>query len=146
MADNITVSVFGGGSAVMATDDIGSVHFERVKMTLGDDGTNSGDVSASNPMPALERRPGTSSTANVTGSASSVTLLAANSARLGAMLFNDSSAALYVKLGATASTSSFTVKLAAGGYFELPHPCYTGIIDGIWDSATGAARVTEVTA
>lgn len=146
MADNVTVTVFGGGSAVMATDDISSVHFERIKLALGADGVNDGDVSATNPVPAKERRPATPALANVAGSASSVTLLASNASRLQAMLFNDSAAALYIKFGATASTSSFTVKVAAGGYFELPHPCYTGVLDGIWDSATGNARITEVTA
>lgn len=145
MADNVELNQ-GTGGAVMATDDIGGVHFERVKLTLGADGVNAGDVSASNPIPAKETRAATSTLANVAGSASSITILALNAGRLGAAVFNDSSSALYLKFGTTASTSSFTVKIAAGGYFEVPHPCYTGRIDGIWDSATGNARVTEVSA
>jgi hypothetical protein len=63
---------------------------------------------------------------------------------VGAAVFNDSTALLFVKLGATASATSFTVKLYQDGYFEVPFG-YTGIIDGIWASATGSARVTEVT-
>lgn len=82
--------------------------------------------------------------ANVAGSASSVTLLAANPSRLGAAIFNDSTADLYVKLGATASATSFTIKLDQDGYYEVPFQ-YTGVIDGIWGSATGAARVVEFT-
>jgi hypothetical protein len=86
----------------------------------------------------------TAALSNVAGSASNVTLLAANVARLGATIFNDSSAILYVKMGATASVTSYTVQIAAGGYYELPYG-YTGLIDGLWASATGNARITELT-
>ena len=85
----------------------------------------------------------TGTLSNVNGSASNVTLLAANTARLGATIWNDSTAILYVKLGATASATSCTVKLIADAYYEVPFGYY-GIIDGIWASATGVARVTEI--
>lgn len=87
--------------------------------------------------------PAAGSTTTVAASASSVTLLAANSARYGATVFNDSTSVLYLKLGATASNTSYTVKMDAGDYFECPYE-YTGIIDGIWVSATGNARITEI--
>lgn len=83
--------------------------------------------------------------ANVPGSVTSVTLRAANSARLGLMVFNDSTATLFIKFGATASATSFTVKVAPDGYYEFPQPIYVGIVDGIWDAANGNARVTETT-
>lgn len=145
MADNVTLNA-GTGGAVMATDDIGGVHWERVKLTLGADGVNDGDVSATNPIPIKERRAATSAVTSVAGSLSSVTVLSSNANRLGAYVWNDSAVALYLKLGATASTSSFTVYMLPGAFYELPHPCYTGVIDGIWVSATGFARVTEITA
>lgn len=45
MADNKTVDLGGGlGSATFATDDIGGVNYERVKLALGPDGTNTGDL------------------------------------------------------------------------------------------------------
>ena len=47
---------------------------------------------------------------SVAGSASSVTLLAVNRNRVSFSVFNDSSAVLYVKLGATASASDYTVQ------------------------------------
>jgi hypothetical protein len=91
-----------------------------------------------------EDKSATATLANVASSASSVTLQASNTARKGWMIHNDSSAVLYVKFGTTASTSSYTVKLIADAYYEMPQGhIYTGIIDGIWASATGAARVTE---
>lgn len=81
---------------------------------------------------------------SVAGNASSVSLLASNAARKGATFFNDSSAVLYLKLGTTASTTSYTAQLASNGYYEVPFN-YTGAIDGIWASATGNARITELT-
>jgi hypothetical protein len=35
--------------------------------------------------------------------------------------------------------------MAAGGFYELPQPVYTGRIDCIWASdASGAMRITEL--
>lgn len=85
---------------------------------------------------------------SVASSASSVSLLAANNARKGATITNDSTAILYLKLGATASTTSYTVTLngavaAPFVYYEVPYG-YVGAIDGIWASANGNARITEL--
>lgn len=87
-------------------------------------------------------RQNTASTSNVSGSATSVSLLASNTNRKKAKFYNDSSAILYLKEGTTASTTSFTTKLFPEGYYETT---YTGAIDGIWASATGACRITELT-
>lgn len=84
----------------------------------------------------------TATLANVASSASSVTLLASNTSRIRATIFNDSTAILYVKEGTTASTSSFTYKLGSSDTLIITD--YNGRIDGIWDSATGNARVTEI--
>jgi hypothetical protein len=35
----------------IASDDIDGVKFQRMKLTMGDDGVNEGDVSSSNPIP-----------------------------------------------------------------------------------------------
>lgn len=81
---------------------------------------------------------------NVANSLTNVTLLAASSSRRACKIYNDGSTGnLLVKHGATASVTSFTVKIAPGGFYEMPQPVYTGIIDGIWDGAGSIARVTE---
>lgn len=80
---------------------------------------------------------------SVASSASNINLLASNANRKMAAIYNDSTATLYVKLGATASTSSYTVQLISGAYYELPVPAYSGQIDGIWATANGNARITE---
>jgi hypothetical protein len=97
----------------------------------------------------VAQKAATGTLSNVSASATSVTVLAANSARIGATITNDSSSVVYLKFGATASTTSYTVVLAGAvtapfSYYEVPAG-YTGIIDGIWASAAGSARVTEIT-
>jgi hypothetical protein len=86
----------------------------------------------------------TATLSNVASSASSVTLLSANTSRKGATIHNDSTQIVYVKFGTTASATSYTVKMVADAYYEVPFG-YTGRIDGIWASANGNARITEMT-
>lgn len=124
---DVTINNASGGSAVNIQDGGNSI-------------TVDGAVTAT-PVTVT-----TSTLSNVASSATSVTVLALNTARKQAMVFNDSTAILYLKLGATASATSFTARLAPYGYFELPDPVYSGVIDGIWASANGSARVTELTA
>jgi hypothetical protein len=113
----------------------------------GSDGTNV-QVAGVDGAGRLKTSGGNDSTAaalaNVAGSASSVTLQAANTARKGLTIVNDSTATLYVKCGSTASATSYTVRLFANDYWECPFG-YTGIVTGIWGSATGSARMTEFT-
>lgn len=98
-----------------------------------------------NIIPIVPTASTTAVVTNVPDTASNVTLLAANTARAGASIENDSTEILYVKLGTTASTASYTVKMVAGAYYEVPFG-YTGNIDGIWaNNAAGAALVTELT-
>jgi hypothetical protein len=89
----------------------------------------------------------TATLTNVAASASSTTLLASNANRLGAVIVNDSTSVLYVKYGATASSTSYTYRLGINATLTLDGALlYTGLISGIWVSATGAARITELTA
>lgn len=89
----------------------------------------------------------TSVVTSVTPTTTSGTLLALNAARRGAALFNNTDRDVFVKLGSTATaTTSFTVKLASGDYYEVP-ASYSGVIDGILASGpvgSGTVLVTEV--
>jgi len=49
MVDNVAVTP--GAGATIATDDVAGVQFQRVKVTLGGDGVDGGDVAAGNPLP-----------------------------------------------------------------------------------------------
>jgi len=100
----------------------------------------------------VRTRPQSCTTGTITSvgdSASDTVILSSNSNRLGASIYNDSAAVLYLALAnVVASTTTYSVQIAAGGYYELPaNPVYTGVIKGVWSSAAGgAARVTEYTA
>lgn len=85
----------------------------------------------------------TATLANVASSATNVTIFSATGNIAGRTLFNDSTAVLYLKFGATASTTSYTTQVAAGALFEFPQPTYAGQVDGIWASANGSARTTQ---
>lgn len=90
--------------------------------------------------------PATGATSSVASSATPVTLKAALAGRRGLTIFNDSTQVLYVLLGAgTASATVYTVQMSAGAYYELPY-MFTGIVTGLWASANGNARITEITA
>ncbi len=98
-----------------------------------------------------EVRPATGTQTSVASSNTHVPILASNANRLGGTVTNDSTQILYLLLAAgNASNTNYTVQLAGsttGGvaYYEIPFG-YTGPIDGIWASANGNARVTEMTA
>lgn len=53
MADNVTMPLTGSGdaTALIAADEIAGAKHQRVKLTLGADGVNDGDVSSANPVP-----------------------------------------------------------------------------------------------
>lgn len=142
MADNTVINTGAGGDTI-ATDDLAGVKHQRVKVEYGADGSAT-DVSGTTPLPAANRPP-TSSVTQVASSATSVTLKASNANRLGLVIANDSTSTLYVKFGATASTTSYTIKLSPGALYETGETVYTGIVDGIWSSANGNAYVTELT-
>ena len=101
------------------------------------------DEKLGNTLLVQEQAITTATLSNVAASLVSTTILAANTGRKGATVYNDTAGTLRLAFAATASATSFTVAIAAAGYYELPVR-YTGVISGIFATATGAARVTEV--
>jgi hypothetical protein len=110
-------------------------------------GTNNiGDVDVLTLPDVAIKNYSTSAVTSVVSVATSTSILASNVNRRMAIMVNDTDRNTYVKLGATASTTSFSYKLSPGQILELPIPIYTGAIDAIWDSSpTGSMRVTEIT-
>ena len=110
-------------------------------------GTNNiGDVDVLTLPSVVAATYSTSSVTSVVSAATSTSILASNVNRRMAIMVNDSDKNAYVKLGSTASATSFSYKLTPGQTLELPSPVYTGAIDAIWDaSPTGSMRVTELT-
>lgn len=91
----------------------------------------------------------TATHSNVVAANADTALLASNANRKpGSTIVNDSTAILYIKLGSGASATSYMVaidgKTTVPGIFPVPDG-YTGAVNGFWASATGSARVTEMT-
>lgn len=144
------VPVSGAGApasgAVITTGDI-EIGAVELKNASTDDRAS---INASGELLVRIAAPSTGTISSVADSATSVTVLASNASRKGAVFFNDSSSVLYLALSnTTASTTVYTVQVPAFGYYELPivqGGVYTGICVGIWSSdSTGSVRVTELT-
>lgn len=83
---------------------------------------------------------------SVPASTSPVPLALANAARVSLTIVNDSTATLYVGLGAGVSSVSYQARLAAGQSLVLEPPgTYQGDVVGVWDAVNGSARITETT-
>jgi hypothetical protein len=151
MADNLTTNTSGTlPNVTIATRQVtysGDVaHLaptSLVTLTGADDAKIATDVSEAAPLPVRAARPSTGAGSTVAASATSVQLLASNANRLGAVVHNDSTAVLRIALGFTASATAFTFRLQAQETVVLPP--FTGAVNGIWETATGAARITELT-
>jgi hypothetical protein len=85
-----------------------------------------------------------SSVTSVASSATNVQLLASNTSRKAFSVYNESTAILYLKLGTTASLTSYTLQIPTNSYYESQDLIYTGEVDAIWSAANGSARITEL--
>lgn len=143
-ANNASVSSTGASPPASATYVGGSVTTTAPTYTNGQ--MNALSLTTSGAL-RIDNQSGssTSSVTSVASSATNVTLLSANTSRVSAMVYNDSNQKMYLKFGATASITSFTVLIAAGGYYEFPLPIWRGQVDALWASANGSARITELT-
>lgn len=101
-------------------------------------------ISPNNSFTVSSAKPSITTTSSISASITSTVLLSANSIRLGATIYNDSNALMYIKLGPIASKTDFTIKLFPLGYYEVPYG-YTGEIDAIWSNTSGFARISELT-
>lgn len=138
MADNVAITA--GSGTTISTEEattlngtvVSAQHVQRVMLARRTANNIVVDVTAPN-----------ATVTSVSANAASVTLVAANTSRVALVIMNDSTVTLNVKYGTTASATDFTYKLQGGA--TLRESDYTGRVDGIWDSATGAARITELT-
>ena len=143
--NRLDVNVSGSG-----TSDTNLIEVGGAAISLGQD-----TMAASLPVVIASDQPsisvssastGTAVRTRVADSATDVLLLAANSARLQATIYNSSTVALYVGLGVAAVTTiDYTAIVFPNGFFVAPET-FTGQIRGIWssDPGTGSAHITEI--
>lgn len=88
---------------------------------------------------------GTTTVSSVDTSTTNYNVLGVNTNRLAATFFKEGGNICYLKLGATASSTSYTVRLTNNAYFEVPEK-YTGQIDVIFstNAAGNTIRLTEI--
>ena len=146
----------GGGGGTQYADGTAAATPTGTAVNWNDAGTQR-TASAAKPLPVatapltavldtvtvVQDSNSTAALTQVTGVTSSQGILAANTARKEALIFNNSTANLFLAFTGTAATTAFTVKLAAGASYVLPTPLYKGVISGIWDAVSGTAQVTE---
>ena len=76
---------------------------------------------------------------------SSYSALAASDDRKGATIYNNTDGELYVGLGTAAvSTSDFTVKVAAAGFYELPYKYYGAVKLIASGASSGNVQITDI--
>ena len=81
---------------------------------------------------------------DITSGTSDQTFVAANPARKGLLIDNESTSVLYLLFATgTSSVTNYSVRVPAGANINLGANFYTGIIKGVWASANGFARITE---
>jgi hypothetical protein len=86
LADNFTIEAVTTPGEIAAADDIAGAKYQRVKITLGADGVNGGDVASGNPIPAVEKR-ATATTRSSTQITADAQILASNASRIRAMFY-----------------------------------------------------------
>lgn len=121
MADNISVANDSTNVvAELAADDIGGVKYSRSKITLGADGDNDGDVSATNPMPVIGdvTVSGVATAANQAAEIVSLTSIDGKTPALGQAL---SAASVPVVLPATQITTLTPPEAITGFALEAGH-------------------------
>lgn len=128
------ITLTTGQQAALQMDSAGNL---KVSLAASSDAT---------PIPVSNANDNSSTAAlsSVSASITSISLLALNTARKSFSVFNDSVSILYIAFAATASASAYTVKVQPQAFF-VPDKNYTGAISGIWITAAGAAKVTELT-
>ena len=140
---NITGSVNVTNTVLTVTGTVGSAGGTYLISGLTSAGVQSiVRVDASGSLHVQQALVTGSTVSSVNGSASAVNVLAGNSARRWASIHNDSPAILFLKFGTGASNTSYTVRMVAQAYYEVER--YNGVITGIWQTATGSAKVTEL--
>jgi hypothetical protein len=94
--------------------------------------------------PSSSRIASTATPTTVAAATASTVILAANTSRKGATIWNNSSGTLSLEFGATAVANTAAVRLPANSVYEVPFD-YVGQIAGIWSNTNGNAQVREFT-
>lgn len=105
------------------------------------------DVAGNLRVTAITNKAGTAAITSVTVTASTATtLLAANTGRIFASIYNNTNKNMFIALGSTATaTTNFSILLITGSYWEVPNDWTGSISEFSPAGASGNVLVTELT-
>lgn len=107
---------------------------------------NSAALSTDTALAVTQCTAGVATQTAVAVGTSSTTLLAANPARISAVFWNNSATAIFLKYGATATTSSFTTVVGTSAVYKLDRFEYSGIVTACTSVGTATSIFcTELT-
>lgn len=130
VSGTVAVSNFPATQPVSGTVNIGTIPEVEIKNDAG------------NPIPVTSGSIATATvTANSVGAGAPVTLLASRPARSKVILFNETGA-LFVKLGTSASSADYSMRLTANASWEFSG--YSGIVTAIKQSGTTNVQATDI--
>lgn len=75
-------------------------------------------------------------------STTAIALLTAKDERVGATVFNNSNATLFLDFAQGVTSNDFAVAVPPKGYYELPYRTISGMW-GVWSSTSGKALIRE---
>jgi len=144
MADNVQLPATGTGTAdvIAATDKIGGVDYQRIKVDWGPDGTATDvDKTAAAALPVQSVGTGTNASSQVTVTNSSTTIIAARAGRRGVLVLNKQTVAVAIdSSGGTAVYATHFVLDPGAAMFLSVTNAITGITSAAY-TATGDAKL-----
>lgn len=143
--DNASTTVQGTNlqNSKISTDEKGRIFINPNQTPIPVEVSGSVPISISTPIPVYPRPAPISVVTRVPDQNTAVTCLAANADRAGAEFVNDSTEIAYLKKGATATSTDFTVRLMPQDYY-YQEDGYVGAYSCIWaNNSSGAMQVTE---
>lgn len=147
VAGTLTVGL-PSGAATSAKQDTGNTSLASIDTKLSSQATAANQTSTNTKLDTLhsDALPATTGAAtSVAMTGTSATLIAANANRIGLIVYNPLSVALYLRFENADAAAVQSVVLAAGDIYEMPRKYYSGIVKGALASGSGNVFVTELT-
>jgi hypothetical protein len=139
MADSSVAITAGAGTSIDTRTNPDGEH--RQVVVLGDPDAAATATVSTLGLVVASYVPATATRTNVSAVITDTQLLAAATRRR-FTVWNDSTAYLYLLLGTgTTTVANYTIRLDGGGYYEQD---WAGAVRGLWASAIGTARITEL--
>jgi len=127
-----------------AEDSVEIANAAGVPLKIETDGSTNTNATQVGIYDVEEIQPTNSTVTFINASTTNQIVVNTNPDRKGVILNKQGTGIAYLKLGANASTTSYTLEMTNNTTYELPFPCYTGRIDVVFNNTAGTLRITEL--